>query len=338
PTLKLFIFRGCAPRHSMPYRRKQDIVKCAGCGTVYLRTRFTTDAMDQFYQLYAEDRKYVALPKNEDTVANSPLRRAWFLNEIMAYQNLPGNKILDIGCSWGAFLLNARENGFEPRGIEITRKAAEYATKILGIPVTTTQLADSPIEGESISLVTMIPSLEHLPDTERALDKVYSVLEQGGLYCGMVPNIESVCSQAMGDDWLWLEPTCHYVYFSPESLRNNLERAGFVVENLYTTKGDYDRAEIEKVIRKLYEPRGIGVEGAKRDGIIGKAEANGFGEEIRFFARKPIGVTRHVKAKSRAGSDVAGREAILVGAASLRERLTRACKRRLTHIFWKERR
>src|SRR5215831_18537871 len=45
-------------------------------------------------------------------------------------------------------------------------------------------------------------------------------------------------------------------------------RAGFVVENLYTTNGDYSRAEIEQVIRKLYEPLGIGLEGAKMDGII----------------------------------------------------------------------
>jgi ubiquinone/menaquinone biosynthesis C-methylase UbiE len=232
------------------------------------------------------------VPKDEDAVANSPLRRGWFLQEIMTYPNLPGKEILDVGCSWGAFLLGAREKGFEPRGIEITRNAAEYATKTLGIPVSTTRLADLPIEDESISLVTMIHSLEHLPDTKRALNKTYSVLRPGGLYCGMVPNIESVCSQAMGEDWLWLEPSCHYVYFSPASLRSNLERAGFVVESLYTTKGDYERAEIERVMRKLYEPLGTELEDAKMGEIIARAEANGFGEEIRFFARKPVSVTR----------------------------------------------
>jgi ubiquinone/menaquinone biosynthesis C-methylase UbiE len=273
----------CGSLHSISYRSKHDIVTCADCETIYLRTRYTAETLDEFYQWYGGDWNYVALPKNQEDIDNAPIRRTWFLREITTH-GLPGNKILDVGCSWGAFLLSARENGFDPRGIEITRNAAEYATNELGIPVTTTPLADLGIEDESISLVTMIHTLEHLPDTQRALNKAFRVLQRGGLFCGMVPNIDSLCSRTMGDDWQWLEPSCHYVYFSPKSIRKNLQRAGFVIENLYTIKGDFDRAEIETAVRLRH---GAELNSTEMDEIIARVEAEGRGEELRFFARKP---------------------------------------------------
>jgi predicted SAM-dependent methyltransferase len=130
----------------------------------------------------------------------------------------------------------------------------------------------------------MIHTLEHLPDTQRALNKAFRVLQRGGLFCGMVPNIDSLCSRTMGDDWQWLEPSCHYVYFSPKSIRKNLQRAGFVIENLYTIKGDFDRAEIETAVRLRH---GAELNSTEMDEIIARVEAEGRGEELRFFARKP---------------------------------------------------
>jgi 2-polyprenyl-3-methyl-5-hydroxy-6-metoxy-1,4-benzoquinol methylase len=257
-------------------------VNCADCGTVYLHTRLTSEALDEFYQRYGEE-PHMAIPETEEELATAGKRRPYFLKEIMAY-DLPGRTILDVGCGWGAFLLQARENGFEPRGIEITRRGAEYATDTLGIPVSTTQLVDAQIEDKSISLVTMIHSLEHLPQTQSVLNKVFRLLQPNGLYCGMVPNIESVCSQVMGDNWYWLEPNAHIVYFSPGSLRSNLERAGFHVENIFTITGDYDWPHLKQAIRKLH---GAELNDEKVLELIADADARGCGEEIRFFARKP---------------------------------------------------
>src|SRR6185436_6117050 len=113
----------CASTNAEPFRKLADIVKCRGCETVYLRTRATTEAMEELYQSYGNEGSHIALPKLDEQVVTSVLRRDPFLCEILQFTDA-GGKLLDVGCGWGAFLFNARQYGFDPTGLEITRRAA----------------------------------------------------------------------------------------------------------------------------------------------------------------------------------------------------------------------
>lgn len=265
------------------YRKASDIVKCSNCGTVYLRTRLKKEAMELLYQSYNTDAPQMFLPKDQNEIKNSLLRRDYWIKEILQFTKPEGN-ILDIGCGWGAFLDNARSYGFNPRGIEITRKGADFAKTKLRINATSDQFLDTPLEKESFNVITLNHVLEHLPEPKLAVEKIYDLLIPGGIFCGIVPNVESLCSFFMGDSWEWLDPFYHYVHYSPATVRKHLEDVGFKIEKIYSASGDYNRTELANVIKKHYRPADPGM----ITEIIKKIELNGQGEEIRFIAKKPI--------------------------------------------------
>jgi len=272
----------CGRVEAVRYRTSADIVRCLSCGTVYLRTRLNKDAMRRLYQSYADGPSHMALPADGDAIKNSGLRRDYFLNELLEF-TAPCGRLLDVGCGWGAFLDNARNRGFEVRGIEVTRKCVAFANEKLGIPVTDEPFEDVAFERGSLSVVTMLHVLEHLPEPLRAIENAYRSLKPGGIFCGIVPNIESLCSQELGETWYWLDPQYHYVHYSPSTLKRHLESAGFTVERLYTATGDYGRENVLQVIRRKQD-----VAAGRLEALIEQIERDGSGEEIRFFARKPF--------------------------------------------------
>lgn len=270
----------CQNKDSIQYRTSADIVKCKNCDTVYLRTRLTMEEMNKLYQSYADDGSHMALPKNEYEIKNSPLRRDYFLNEILEFTE-PYGVLLDIGCGWGAFLDNARKKGFIPRGIELTKKCVQFANNILDIKVTDDYFENSFFETESITVVTMNHVLEHMPFPKLTLKKIYDILKLNGLFAGIVPNIESYCSQILKENWYWLDPNYHYIHYSPHTLKKHLENNGFEILRLYTATGDYGRDNVIKVIMEK-EKLDYNLSAEKLKLI----ESSLMGEEIRFIARK----------------------------------------------------
>lgn len=266
-----------APR----FRDSADIVQCPACHLVYLRTRPDEEATMLYYQQYADDHSHMRLPKDFDEVRSSGLRREYFMQELLAYCKPVGN-MLDIGCGWGAFLVNAREKGFTPFGVDVCSKAASFASSILGIPV---QCDDSAYDGFSagmFSSVVAIHSLEHMARTSVVLKHIRRVLQSGGFFCGIVPNIGSFCSTTLKDRWQWLDSNTHYVHFSPDTLRHMLENHGFEVVKMSTHTGDYDERELRRLVA---ESTASGPDSERANQFIRSLWENGQGEEIRFFAK-----------------------------------------------------
>jgi glycosyltransferase involved in cell wall biosynthesis/Tfp pilus assembly protein PilF/SAM-dependent methyltransferase len=274
----------CGSRLATTVRKSADIVQCLDCAMVYLRTRKTVVAMRALYQSYADEGSHMQLPKSQADAEGSGLKRDYFFQEILQFVK-PEGGILDVGCGWGAFLLNARKHGFSPRGIELTKACVNYANSQLQIPVIDTQLAETEIPPASLQVVTMNHVFEHLPDLRGSLKKIVDSLAPGGMFCGIVPNFASFCSETLGEDWYWLDPNYHYQHFTPATLRKILENSGFVVERIYTATGDYGAENVlkacQKADAKFNEETYFQTE-------LKKFEAAGRGEEIRFFARKPV--------------------------------------------------
>jgi len=273
----------CDSDKAVPISKRADIVTCLSCGVSYLRTRPTQEAMYQIYQGYANEASHMRPPDSVQEAKQAGLRRNYFIDEIISLANNTKGIWLDVGCGWGALLDEIRDRGYSPKGIEMTRNCLDFATMQLQIPVSNSQFIDSKIDAGSCKVVTMVHVLEHLPYPRQTLEKIYNVLEVGGVYCGIVPNIESVCSKYLKDDWVWLDPQHHYVHYSPKTLADVLKAAGFTILKMYTSIGDYDyNAVIECISKNIKEISTT--EMAKELAV--KLEIDGKGEEIRFFVRK----------------------------------------------------
>jgi 2-polyprenyl-3-methyl-5-hydroxy-6-metoxy-1,4-benzoquinol methylase len=148
----------------------------------------------------------------------------------------PGTKLLDVGCSSGAFLMAARALGLDAEGVEISPEAAEAARRA-GFRVHTGLLEDARYPAESFDAVALIELLEHLRDPHALLAECRRILRPGGVLMATTPNAASWTAAAMGARWDVFSLRGmggHVSFFNPGSLRLLAERAGFEVARLET--------------------------------------------------------------------------------------------------------
>jgi len=271
----------CKSYAAKVFRQSADIVQCQKCSVVYLRTRLNDIALEKLYQGYAEEQSYMHLPKNLEEAKRCSVRRINNMKEMLQFIK-PEGILLDVGCGWGPFLLTAQEFGFTPMGVELTKKSVQYANEVLKFSVASTQFLDTHYEPESISVVTMFHVLEHLTHPEEVFKKIYRILKPRGMFCGMVPNIESFYSTTLKEKWAWLDSSYHYMHYSPATLSKHLEASGLKIEHIYTRSRGYP--DLRETVEALYPEL--------KDNIRYKTwlrgqERSGHGEGIHFFARKP---------------------------------------------------
>lgn len=139
---------------------------------------------------------------------------------------IQGQRLLDIGCGNGDFLVSAREAGWQVSGVEPDPKAAA-ATRQRGIDVTvgTVDL----LEGVShcFDAITLSHVIEHVHEPKQLLQAVQRLLKPGGIVYIDTPNIQSHGTAIFKKNWRGLETPRHLVLFNPASLTELLYATGF---------------------------------------------------------------------------------------------------------------
>ena len=161
-------------------------------------------------------------------------------------------RILDIGCASGTLLWLAKQRGFDVRGVEVSRRAAEFARNILGMDVVCGQLENGHFPDGEFDVVTMIHVLEHLPNPRQVIRGIFRVLKEDGVLLVVVPNFAGWSSEKERDQWKWLQPQNHYSHFTPQTIARLVEGEGFV-SKITSEEGRYGEEEI----LALYQPEEI---------------------------------------------------------------------------------
>jgi ADP-heptose:LPS heptosyltransferase/glycosyltransferase involved in cell wall biosynthesis/2-polyprenyl-3-methyl-5-hydroxy-6-metoxy-1,4-benzoquinol methylase len=273
--------------------RVQDIVLCKVCGNVYLRHRMNRAAMEKYYSdVYAVNQPAAACPvrvprsREEIDILDDCIgaQRRGVLAEIQSLLgvDLKGKSLIDIGCGWGAFLHNARNRGMKVMGFEFTRPNVEFGRNVLGIDIRPQQFIEADIPENSIDMIVMNHSLEHVPYPFEFLEKIDYVLRPGGVFFCMVPNFESLCSDVLREKWAWIERDWHYTHFTPMTLKDTLAQTGFYIEKLYTTSGDYGDDTPVSVLKRI-KP---GLSEPEYRRMLEQLHRHGKGEQINAIAVK----------------------------------------------------
>jgi 2-polyprenyl-3-methyl-5-hydroxy-6-metoxy-1,4-benzoquinol methylase len=147
------------------------------------------------------------------------------LSEIEQWLGHKGS-IMDVGCAMGFSLDVARERGWSPQGIEISRFACEYTRKELGFEVFCGSLGEIDLDPESFDVITMWDYIEHSPDPAAELRRAHSLLKRGGMLVLTTPNIASLPARTWGSRWMGIKQEEHLYYFSPATIRRLLRRHG----------------------------------------------------------------------------------------------------------------
>jgi len=206
------------------------LVQCTHCALAFIDNPPTTEALA---------RHYSAAAGYHDALRD-PLSRAYAEMEAVARQHLKvvsraaqRGHLLDVGCSSGLFLDQARAAGFGVTGIEYSDASAEFARNHFGIDVKAGAVADADFARESFDIVTMFDVIEHVPDPSADLRKIYNLLKPGGLFVVSTPDIDGLFPRAsyaaagMIDHWPHPEPPSHLFQFSKKTLSAMLRKTGF---------------------------------------------------------------------------------------------------------------
>lgn len=137
-----------------------------------------------------------------------------------------GQRLLDIGCGNGSFLVSAREAGWQVSGVEPDPKAADAARQCgLDVTVGTVDLLAG--ESDCFDAITLSHVIEHVHEPKQLLQAVRRLLKPGGIVYIDTPNTQSHGAAIFKKNWRGLETPRHLVLFNPASLTDLLCATGF---------------------------------------------------------------------------------------------------------------
>jgi len=209
----------------------RSIVKCKGCGLVYLRPPKTFYENKEYYDndqqlrdLAISDFDFEEYIKKINT---DTLRRVEFITKIIKKDS----SILDVGCGYGYFVKCLSDSGYKIRGVDTSRERISVGKKKFDIDLVEEYIGgekkiDKISDRESYDLITLFHFLEHSSEVDSVLSYLFDKLKKGGKIVIEVPA---------GSDYLLLNKNygqfvyqeAHSIYFKRKHLEIFLKRNGF---------------------------------------------------------------------------------------------------------------
>ena len=111
-------------------------------------------------------------------------------------------RLLDVGCAYG-FLVNEASKHFESYGIDISSFAVKKSKEHNSRNIFRALASSLPFRDESFDAITLVDTLEHVPDFNSCLKDVVRALKKKGVLLLQLPNPlvwADVCSRFGLDD------------------------------------------------------------------------------------------------------------------------------------------
>jgi 2-polyprenyl-3-methyl-5-hydroxy-6-metoxy-1,4-benzoquinol methylase len=203
------------------------ITKCTACGLERLDPQPTDAELDRVYGEHYYDAW--GLKGQHDVVAT--LKRGTSRRVVRGAGPLPANsKVLDCGAATGFLMEVARDEGYEPYGIELSEFGASAIEGKFGKGrAFQGHVEDARFPGVKdgdFRAAFMCDFLEHVRRPEDVLRRVLAMLAPDGVLAVTTPRIGSFSHRAMRRGWSHYKVE-HLFYFSTHSLERLLLRVGF---------------------------------------------------------------------------------------------------------------
>jgi 2-polyprenyl-3-methyl-5-hydroxy-6-metoxy-1,4-benzoquinol methylase len=229
------------------------VVTCCSCG---LQFKIAARPEVPLAEYYAD----TALYQHRDDEAEADKEFARVL-EILVERLPHGGRLLDVGSGPGHFLRAAVQAGFQATGVELNPGLAELAAASSGAEV---------IAGDALALptllagreggfdaVTMLDLIEHVLDPIQLLRDAASFVKPGGVLLVYTPNhaglivrtaalIRTLTLGRVEGPLRGIYDCDHIVFFTPDTLRDAVRRAGLEPGDLTMIKFNPNRRRIAR--------------------------------------------------------------------------------------------
>jgi 2-polyprenyl-3-methyl-5-hydroxy-6-metoxy-1,4-benzoquinol methylase len=200
--------------------------RCKRCALVFLDP--VPADLGRYYP-----KGYHAIPRRVEDLARSlPAEQ----HKVDLVRRLAGvGKLLEIGPSFGAFSLLAKQSGYAVSALEMDPDCCRFLRDAVGIQVHESSDVPGYVEsGETFDVVCLWHSIEHLPDPWRVVDGLGKLLRKGGVLFIATPNPDSLQFRYFGRYWLHLDAPRHVQLIPYPVLAARLIRGGFVPMHVTT--------------------------------------------------------------------------------------------------------
>jgi 2-polyprenyl-3-methyl-5-hydroxy-6-metoxy-1,4-benzoquinol methylase len=235
--------------NTIPFRYKFNekylwAVKCSNCQLVSIWPRPTQQEIEE---MYADDYFIGSDVKTHHMSVSyvellSSGNYDQGIKEIKKYCNT-GN-ILDVGCATGNFLYILKNNGYNVKGIELSKFASEFGIKNFGIEIINKpynlELLHHELPENYFDVILMGDVLEHFTNPTEAMDLTNKILKKNGVAVIHLPGTLNLISSKLaffiyniiGSQKTMTIPPYHLTEFNAKTIRAMLTKCGFTKINI----------------------------------------------------------------------------------------------------------
>ena len=202
-----------------------SLIKCKQCDFVFMQKIPTSEELDKHYGTYAY---------GGDTYLSPITIKSYnkLLDTFEKYRK--SNKILDVGCGRGFFLLEAKKRGWDVYGTEYSPTAVKKCIAA-GIKMKEGVLDLSDFEVGSFDIITSFEVLEHINTPVEEVAKFYSLLRKKGLFYCTTPNFNALQRYQLKEKFNVINYPEHLSYFTRKTLLKLCKDVGFTVKGFKST-------------------------------------------------------------------------------------------------------
>lgn len=220
----------CHGQESQPLFSKAgfELVRCRACELVYVANPPTQERLARMYSFEGGYQRELV----EDPISTAFHRREAQRNLALLQKHVKPGLLLDVGCSTGLFLAEAKAAGWTVRGVEYSPDSSRVAREVYGLDVITGALEAADLPPASFDVITFWDVIEHVPDPLSTLSAAVRLLKPGGTMVLKTPNVDGLYPQASlkvapkVGFWGHPEPPGHLFQFSGDTLSRLAKQAG----------------------------------------------------------------------------------------------------------------
>jgi len=216
-----------------------SLQKCQYCNSLFTNPQIELSEYSKFYPtdeyipfLPQKVKKSQLIPKFvHDAIVKV------FIEKTRGVIN-PGQKLLEVGCASGDFLLKCKKRGMDVTGVEIDKVVARRAAgKGLTVLDMSFEAAYQQLKDKKFDVIYMSHVFEHFQYPKTVLADARNLLNDNGKIVLIIPNIKSITHYLFKKDCMHLDVPRHFYHYSPESIRYLAGMNGLAVEKIRFVSG-----------------------------------------------------------------------------------------------------
>lgn len=221
------------------YSIKISYVQCKNCGLIFQYPPLPFSKVQEYYpENYESFITKIDIDKMS-TIQKASIYYGLYKRIRIIRKFKKSGSILDVGCSTGLFLKTLQDTGkWNCTGIEPNEYAAAIALSY-DLNVLQGTLENLDMSKNQFDVITLWDVLEHIPNPNQDLERIYRIIKDDGILVVRVPNIDSIDARLFGAYWAGFDPPRHYFAFSEQTLRRLLHKNNFEVIYRTTNIGSY---------------------------------------------------------------------------------------------------